>query len=82
MSAGKGIFPVGAKVVIVRVNKDDEQAGLSVGMTGTVLEDDNVPYLMLDAAISAGHTAFGRCEKGYGWAVEQSQLQIAKRGEA
>jgi hypothetical protein len=41
-------FNVGDRVEIVRVDYSDTAKGIEVGMRGTVLEHDDVPYVSID----------------------------------
>lgn len=63
---GKIMFAVGDKVVVTSVEAGTvaEAMGLEVGMTGTVMERDRVPYITLDKPTSKGYSTIARCQDG------------------
>ena len=64
------MFKVGDRVEMV--NADEK---VQVGDVGTVLEESHVPYVAFDRNIG-GHNAWGRCEWGYGWAIDEYDIKL------
>jgi hypothetical protein len=74
-------FKIGDRVVLARPDGFDRAYGLKEGMIGTLLEDEEAPYVRWDG-LATGHTGAGmqNIEPGKPrdvWAVARAQLELA-----
>ena len=65
-------FKVGDRVR----NIEEGLLTIPYGLTGTVLEEDDVPYVEWDAKVKNGHNAHGRGKYGYCKAQGGSSLEL------
>lgn len=60
-----------------RVRVLSNRYGITYGDYATVLEDNSTnPLLRLDNRISLGHDSGGLCERGYGIAIFENNLEL------
>lgn len=70
-------FKVGDEVVLV--NSENNPSILKNGVTGVVLDNDNVPYVQFDVEKSNElNDASGLGENGKCWAVKESEIELIK----
>lgn len=75
-------FKVGDRVRLVKLNPLDNIVvpGLRVGLCGTIMEDDNCPYVRWDGVVP--NEGFGgEGEYAGGWAVTSRTLELASEPE-
>lgn len=78
-------FKKGDRVVVARPDEDDIRAGIQIGDTGEVLQDNSKApwfWVRMDKFNSNLNSADGRCEDGHARAFFQGKLELESEYKA